>query len=332
MEQRTLLIGNGINRLFQGEKVTWKEAMTRGKNISWEQLLAVVANRYGIALGNNSYTPSPLVFEKILNDKVGDNKHDERIKTLKKCIAQTIANGGVKANEFHKKIMEMEAYADILTTNYDYCLEESACPDFLKQRNNLAANKDEYAYSLKRCYSLPGKNIWHIHGELYNTRKPAGAHYLEESILIGFEQYCLYLEKIIENVKAKRNMPANHSTAEWIYKTLRQRIQDNGYKLNESPYWIDRFFASDMDIIGYSFDFSETHLWWLLSYRVRLMDEKLVDNSIRYFYPVIDGNVDTDSKDSAIRILLNSLHVECVPVPCSDHKDFYDKFIAGKYS
>lgn len=334
--KRILLIGNGINRIFEGQTVTQRVensfvSVTTPKTPSWNDMLAIVSAKFGIPHSTNDHIPAPVVFENIVNSKSGDRKHDARIRKLKETIASVIGNSALQANDYHRKIMEMPEYDDILTTNYDYCLEKSVIPDFMNQRASLAVNKDEYAYSLKRRYQIADKRVWHIHGELYNSKKVTGSHYYSESILIGFEQYCLYLENIIKNIKDKRPVPQHNHQKNWTYLSLAQRMEDSGYNLKDSPFWVDRFFTSDVDIIGFSFDFSETHLWWLLSHRVRLMDEGRVGNKIRYFYPDMDDTLDQTTKAAGIRYMLNSLNVECVPVRCKDYEDFYAKFVEGSY-
>jgi hypothetical protein len=51
--------------------------------------------------------------------------------------------------------------------------------------------------------------------------------------------------------------------------------------------WVEYFFTHDVHILGLNLDFVEMHLWWLLTYRARLMVENRISiqNDIYYYLP-----------------------------------------------
>jgi len=84
--------------------------------------------------------------------------------------------------------------------------------------------------------------------------------------------------------------------------------------------WVDLFFSSNVHIIGFSLDYSETDIWWLLNKRARFAADKLVKNKI-FFY--------TDTIDEEKHGLLKSFGVSVVitPIEGDDYKGMYKSAI-----
>lgn len=331
INKKALLIGNGINQL------------DKNQSVSWGELLNELKSNFDIQVNlENEFKPFPLGFDEMLHQKGGSNSFDDKLKSLKINIRNNIdnqLNGKLGYNDYHRRIMEM-GYDDILTTNYDYGLEKSFAPDFFEFKRELAQNKQERKFSLKRYYRL-NSNIWHIHGELFDSRNLSenSKYYNEESIMIGYEHYTSYLEKIQENFKGKSGIRAIENQGLMI------RIK-NG-KLGR--FWTDIFFTHNLDIIGQGLDFSENHLWWIINQRAMLIrkdNEKhdvLIDNKIRYFYPIIENNIvindnnieeiikmkNANKKSKAVAELLKAFQVEIVPIECGSYEGFYDEFISN---
>lgn len=139
-KNKTLLIGNGLNRLSDDGS-------------SWNNLLNKLAGKpktnHEVEIRNAK--PFTLWFEEI------SSKND--VKLLKKNISDHLIKS-IKPNNYHDKIMLL-GYKNIITTNYDYNLENSSMDKWIS--NNSAR---ETYYSLFRKRSSRDKNIWHIHGEL----------------------------------------------------------------------------------------------------------------------------------------------------------------------
>ena len=287
--KKALLIGNGINRLFPKE------------SLSWWQLLNELSERFNIAADlNNEFKPYTLLFEELLHRKPGMGPFQEMQKNLKQFIRQKIEKqleGKKGFNEYHKKMMSL-GYDDLLTTNYEYSFQKSIDSDFLKRKNSYALNRQEKKHSLKRGYNLSDESptVWHIHGELevpinYTNKSK---NFAEESILIGYEQYADYMKKIRDAFDSGRGSRQDSSN------NMKYRI------LNEvdSAFWMDKFFTQNIDIIGQGLDFSENHLWWILNQRANFIrnneeNELKIDNRIRFIYPKFSNEnmIDTDQKD-----------------------------------
>ena len=329
--KRALLIGNGVNLLDSSQ------------SFSWGALLQELKNTYGIDVDlDNVFKPFPLAFDEMLHQKPGSNDFNDKLKTLKQRISRSIQRqleGKRGFNQYHEKIASLP-YNDILTTNYDYSLQKSLTPEFLNLKEKLAINRQERKFSLKRGYSVSDKNIWHIHGELFDSRShsESSKYYNEESIMIGYEHYTSYLEKIQENIKGKSGSQKVDN------QSLMVRLR-NG---EPSPYWTDIFFTHNIDIVGQGFDFSENHLWWLINYRANAMRntkpkyEVKINNKIRYFYPRINGadqiNMDelnnlnkliekknSVQKSKAIAEVLKAFKVEPRAIQADSYEDFYYK-------
>jgi hypothetical protein len=329
--KRALLVGNGVNLLDSSQ------------SFSWGDLLQELKTTYGIDVDlDNVFKPFPLAFDEMLHQKPGSNDFNDKIKTLKQRISRSIKRqleGKRGFNGFHEKLSSL-SYNDILTTNYDYSIQKSINPEFLSLKDKLAINRQERKYSLKRGYSVSDKVIWHLHGELVDSRlqSESSKYYNEESIMIGYEHYTSYLEKIQENIKGKSGSQKVDN------QSLMIRLR-NG---DPSPYWTDIFFTHNVDIVGQGFDFSENHLWWLINFRANAMRntkpkyEVKINNKIRFFYPRINGadqiNIDelnnlnkliekknSVQKSKAIAEVLKAFKVEPRPIQADSYEDFYEK-------
>lgn len=333
--KKAMLIGNGLNRLDSSQ------------SFSWGDLLAALKNKYSIDVDlDNFFKPFPLAFDEMQHLKSGSNSLRSKLKNLKQSIRTEIENqlaGKRGFNDYHQKLASLD-YDDVLTTNYDFSLEKSIEPNFERLKHKAALNKQERRFSLKRCYKLkPVTKFWHIHGELYDSRKHSedGKSYPEESIMIGYEHYASYLEKIQENIKGKSGSQKTDN------QSLTIRIRDK----KQSPYWTDIFFTHNVDIIGQTVDFSENHLWWIFNYRANLIREGiskngvLINNRIRFFYAKLNGEsqIDIDSfkninelirkknssqKSKAIGEVLKAFRIEPIAIECNSHQEFYNKLIA----
>jgi hypothetical protein len=331
--KKALLIGNGVN-LLDSEQ-----------SFSWGALLQSLKTVYGINVDlDNVFKPFPLAFDEMQHLKSGENDLKSKLKNLKQIIRSEIENqllGKRGFNDYHQKLASLD-YDDILTTNYDYSLQKSLYPDFLTIKNKTAQNKQEQKYSLKRCYKLQEFKplFWHIHGELFDSRSysNSSSNYPEESIMIGYEHYASYLEKIQENIKGKSG------TQKTDNQSLMVRLRDRKF----SPFWTDIFFTHNVDIVGLGFDFSENHLWWLVNYRANAIKEQkpkyevILNNRIRFFYPQINGSEQMNineinnldkliekknnlKKTKAIAEVLKAFKVEPMAIFCNSYTDFYDK-------
>ena len=338
--KNALLVGNGVNLLGLNQSFSWRELLRALKTI------------FGINVDlDNAFKPFPLAFDEMNHAKSGENNFRSKQRILKQQIRAEIENQIQNVNgynDYHRRLASLK-YDDILTTNYDYSLQKSLRPDFVEKKNDYARNKQERKFSLKRSYKLPNTKtlFWHIHGEIldsriYNNNNNNDRYYHEESIMIGYEHYSSYLQKIQENIKGKSGTqkPDNQS--------LMVRLKSNA--TDKRLFWTDIFFTHNIDIVGFGFDFSENHLWWLINYRANAMREQnprheiIINNKIRYYYPVIDNvfnlninelnNLDIViekfnnlNKTKAIAEVLKAFHVEPIPIVCNSYIEFYNNLI-----
>jgi len=243
-----LLIGNGVNNLTNQKN--WCELL--------REMVKFCKGKLEIEIGNEK--PFPLLYEEIYLNSLKRSELD-----LKKWIADEVMH--IAANEIHQ-IIRKKAFKNILTTNYEYTLEQSINTNsnlVLKNQGLIRENK----FSVFRHTKVDKTNVWHIHGE---CNKP-------ESINLGYEHYAGQLQQMRNYVvsgthyKNKKNQDA-----------LTRRLPKSSV-LFES--WIDFFFSKDIHIIGLALDYVETDIWWLLTYRARLMKSKRykVNNRITYYIP-----------------------------------------------
>lgn len=331
--KRALLVGNGVNRLDEKQSISWKELLQALQN-NLEVDLKIETDL------DNKFKPFPLGFEEMLHRTVGKIPFEDKIKRLKKKIRENIDHqlkGKEGFNKYHRFLMSLP-YDDYLTTNYDYALEISSYPNFIEEKNNFAENKQEPKHSLRRRYFLENKRVWHIHGELEDSRNLSddSKYYHEESIMIGYEHYSSYLEQIQANIKGsskKIDEPEKNS--------LMVRIINRQTKF----YWLDMFFTHNLDIVGLGLDFSENHLWWLLNLRANYIrkenrdkDRVIINNKIRYFYPVLpkpksqsasledlENYKNENEKGKAIGDVLKAFQVDVISLECNTHEDFYEQ-------
>jgi hypothetical protein len=157
---------------------------------------------------------------------------------------------------------------EILTTNYEFALEQPIMgnSDDFKNKGVVA----EQRYSLFRQFEVSGKRYWHIHGD---AKHPS-------SIALGYEQYSGYLQNM-RNYMVSGTKDTYKSVS---LESLLKRLKNNDYSTIS---WMDLFFSHDVHILGLGLDFVEIHLWWLLTYRARVLNGHKLPrrNRVYYYYP-----------------------------------------------
>lgn len=331
--EKALFLGNGIHRT------------EKNIGISWGELLAKIATSFNIDTDlKNDLKPFPLAFEEMLYAKSGRNNIQNKLRNLKISISEILTTDASSLidNEIHKGFMQ-SGIKEIITTNYDYNLESAIIPDFISEKLKYSLNNLESKHSLYRGYNIEGVSIRHIHGELTHNRKitPTDTNYLEESIMIGFEHYSDYFAKIQSVIKGESGRQSEEEK-----KSLLIRVRDN----QTGKMWTDLFFTHQLIFAGFSLDFSENHLWWLLLQREELKRESnkysvSINNEIVFCIPqlpdsALDYNITNElsfnklyklklgsQKNKAVSDVLASLKITINRVTCSSYKDFYMKVI-----
>jgi len=248
--KKTLLIGNDINQV--------------SNNYDWEELIINLLEFTGTSnsISYDENKPFPLLYEEIFVEAMNSNRIDES--RIKNFISSDVSK--LFPNEIHERIVNSNI-DNILTTNYDFTLEQclTSSTDFLKNDGII----NENLYSIFRHYQLGKKRFWHIHGDANYSR----------SITLGYEHYSGYLQQM-------RNYIAT-GTGNSYKKKFRPLVKRLDKMQNEFNSWLDFIFTHDVHIFGLKMDFIEIHLWWLLTYRKRVMINKKIstENKIFYYYP-----------------------------------------------
>ena len=135
----------------------------------------------------------------------------------------------------------------ILTTNYTYEIENVFCKMFsnLKDKSKFSyyySSKADGKYLLHHYNKFPNSpEIWHIHGEL--RRK--------SSIILTHDEYVKLIGKLVEENNKNSNK----------YVSFKNQLKINS--------WLDYFIVGNLYIVGFSMNFSELDLWWILNRRKR---------------------------------------------------------------
>jgi len=281
--QKTIFVGNGINLLTKDAK-SWRDVLYELSKIVDDPTLVDFMD----------YTPFTLFYEAVCSRYFkGGEKSDI---ALKRHIAKLLNN--MKHNIFHNEIAKL-GFRHIITTNYDYCLENSVLANEPLVHDDL---RSENRYSVFRRTKINSSYIWHIHGEV---DKPS-------SIMLGNEQYGGHFQKI-------RTYLTTPNTSPFI-SGKRDFEKEKVYS------WVDVFLRDEVHIIGFSLDYSEIDLWGLLSYKSRIQRVSKIRGGQTYYYHWTSKS--ENNPDKAKIRLLESLGVEVIKVfEIKDYAKEYESFI-----
>ena len=228
------------------------------KDYSWEDLIADLIEGLTLPMPPGiEGKPFPLLYEEIVQAALNVGTVESEVKAKLAGLVKDIGSSSL-----HPRIREL-GVADLLTTNYDYNVED-CWPDIEPSDTDVTETK----YSLFRRASYPDLNVWHIHGERDRA----------DSILLGYNHYADYLETMrfymFKGASSREAAP------------LRERVRDDKVG-EEAVSWLDFFFNRNLYIVGLSLDYTEIHLWWLITYRARLKSssEYPIRNKVTYVYP-----------------------------------------------
>lgn len=314
-----LLLGNGINQ---------KEDLV----CSWDDLLKRACSDDIIKKGESvppDLLPSvegltmTLGFE--LQEFYAVDNHLARDGTdLKRKIAESMQKRILEKvsgpdfdwkNTLHRQIMGLKADT-ILTTNYDYALEASVCPDF---KSSSGSRETIYSRYRHHTVNVDGrdKKVFHIHGEMHVPR----------SICLGFEQYSGALEKmrsdLVRTTKNKEDPSDRHT---YHLRDVMQGIGKADGSSEDDGAWYLRFFREDIYILGLRLDFSEQDLWWLLDFRIRKLRYEEDDLGIRnhiFFFDSDASSVKEEGRYGPRNDLLRAFGAEIIYLDGPTYEDKY---------
>lgn len=260
-----LLIGNGLNRTLE-------------HSIPWSDLLKDIADELGTSYCSDNILP--LEFERIVNEYLKKCKEPDVsvYSDIKKKVANKLSFTLLPDTAIHKIIPSIPIDS-IITTNYDYLIEQAFEKDFLiKEKTNKK-------YLMSPVVKIDNIDFFHAHGICAYP----------QSICLGYEHYA----GIVYNLRENLNKKDNNKNEEMAIK---KRLLGESSLQNK---WGEKFYTSNIDIIGLSLDSCEIDLWWLLTHRACLYYsnycglKKSINNTIT-FYDVID-DIKKNSVDEETR-------------------------------
>ena len=286
---KTLFIGNGVNRLTNA--TSWKQVLDSLAKFAVEH-----EQKDEPIIRDIDRKPFTLVFEEIFLRSA--RAHHKTELELKKEAARLISD--IPKNGYHSRIMELKA-KHTLTTNYDYNLENGSG---VERRDT--STRQEQKYSLFRRCQVGSQWVWHIHGE---ASVPA-------SLALGHDHYAGSL----------------HHIRDYLVTRVRGQVSPflddvPNFDIGTTEYsWLDIFLRDDIHIYGFSLDYTEIELWWLLSFKER---ERFKPEARHfgqtYFYYFDNGRPDPVALVK--KAILESFGVRVVQLKGDDHADAFDDFI-----
>jgi hypothetical protein len=289
-----LLIGNSPNQLADSGR-------------SWKGLMDSLCKVAGVNNQGNEDKPFTLHFEELLNhfrtsrlerlsaksrqhisvwwdiDRLFKEKIAEKMKTL-------------PVDDVHRALMRLPV-DNILTTNYDYCLEKALEPKRPK-RADWGTREIRYSYFLRR--SVRHKFVFHIHGEIATP----------STIMLGHESYvdsCSYIKSYAhrQGFMPKRMKP-KPQVLHGLFRSGNCQID-----LTKPHAWMDLFMLRDVHIVGFGLEFTEIDLWYLLAFKSRLRYDRAAPTDLKQSRIIYHYFADNSSRHRAKIALLRSLGVEC---------------------
>jgi len=267
--KHSLLFGNGLNQVTSNGP-------------EWNELLKQLKGDNDFKNGN---LPNTMIYERIfMEKKKSELEHEIYIKDK---ISEMMK--AINSSKFYELILDLNL-DNYMTTNYDYAFQKS----FKGKLTNMST---ESIYSIRRYWLLENKKmnskLWHIHGEIDHSK----------TIQLGLDQYCGSIGKIDAYIKGTYPYPQKGKKLKSI--AIETKCIDNSNNKFDSISWVELFFSTNIHIIGFGLDYSETDLWWILNKRARLMMKNniIINNKIKFY----THNIEDEKKG-----LLESLKVDVI--------------------
>ena len=255
-----------------------------------------------------------MIYERVILEKpnkfedILDNEFETKTK-----ISNLMSD--IKPHQFYSDLYNLNVQ-NYITTNYDYAFIKS-----IESNSDINFPINEFSsedvYSIRRLKKISNKkerkkNFWQIHGEL---NKPA-------TIMLGLDHYCGEIGKIDNYIKGTYKYVSNKETISEL--SIEDKLK--GKKFNGSS-WIELFFNSNIHIIGFSFNYAEIDLWWIVNKRARMKRSKygkMIKNKIIFYCDYIDTQFEG---------VLNCMDIEVVRISTSSIKkekynDYYKNVIS----
>ncbi|MEO5682778.1 MAG: hypothetical protein ABIQ88_09050 [Chitinophagaceae bacterium] len=308
MAETVLFVGNGINSI--------------DSNNSWESLLRLLHRDYydeAVSFDELKQKPFPLVYEQIVLWQLKKHRNYRIENILKKIIAAEA--GKIATNPVHAAIAAAKG-AHIITANYEFNLMTDAGA---RVKNEGCVK--ELVYSVFRHFKAGGKTYWHLHGDAKHTN----------SINLGYEHYCGQLQRMREYTTG-----AYSRGSKTLANKFKLPLVNRSYLNSRHFYsWIDLFFTDNIiiKILGFRLEMEELDIWWLLTYRAKIMYGAKrglhipVNNKIQYFIPkqyTADKKGAIDSAYKTKKHLLQAMDVEVIEIDRPHSGAYYTAVLGWK--
>lgn len=299
MREKTLFIGNGLNRTLES-------------GLSWAQLM----DEIGSDISEDAEAPFPLVFEEIAakNGASIGRRNSDAYKELKNELACAIDNMHLEPSDAHFCFRDLP-FSHFVTTNYDDTFEKMF-PDKEDSKVKVGSSRNV----LKSTSKSGTKDFYHAHGitKWKNT------------LCLGHEHYASLIAKIRgELYPSRKDEESDASDNNYVARLIKGEVS--------SGIWPEYLFTNDVAIVGLELDYCEVDLWWLLSLRAacfaackNLSD---YDNRIIYFEPVVSddhsngghGDKRAEQRRRGKEAILRALSVDVRKIRSESYKDAYKK-------
>lgn len=234
MNSPVLLVGNSPNQV-------------RGAGRSWGELLCILRQHARLDANDETHKskPFPLHYEEIRNRYLAVFPDQTELQ-FAELVAQLFSD--LKPNDIHKRLMALP-FQDVLTTNYDSCLEQAVANTPKKANFGIT----ERSYSLFRRIAVGNKHIWHLRGEV---KRP-------QSIVLGQDRYVEACSRLRRYMDGDGVEFSGKEPVKAAFKS------DAPFDPVTPHSWVDMFLSRDVHIVGFGMDYTEADIWYLLSYRAR---------------------------------------------------------------
>ena len=291
MINRTLLLGNGLNRAIDKDRSSWSNLLMKLEKLS------------DIPIANFENKPLPLVFEQLrLNDMYVGKNPSHLLESVSRILSIYREN---KLEEIYSKITK-----NILSTNYThisfFCHEKKL--NIPKQK---FPNINENTHSLFRSHQYKNLNVWNIHGSVH----------IHTSILLGHNQYAKYLAQIRDYLYKG----VKYSKAPTPYKsTLLTPTPDFKFDSDDKVYsWVDLFLRDEIHVVGFGMDFTENILWWLLTEKIALQLKYPSKVGPFIYYKVIVKDHPDSIRQQAVMEMMRDIGIRIIEVEAETYYDGY---------
>ena len=237
---KILLVGNGLNLSFEGAKKTDSIIQTE-----WEKYYGTKLPDREDKKAHHEIWNLPFPLQVVAATK-------DHVQGCMTELSDTFKNQSVttEQEEFIKGILDT-GFDAVLSANYSLEFEKSTIKEFSQYKvySCYKTTQEQTTWQKRlgvfQCIELPYNNhplLWHIHGTALR----------KGSMVMGQ----LYYGKLLSEVIAR---------ADKVNVGYRKAVKEKQPFLPKS--WIDYLLIGDVYIMGFRLDFSESDIWWLLSYK-----------------------------------------------------------------